>query len=210
MMRAGCIQGVQLWTLLTVSALGALIVNVPVLAASGVASETVTVGVESVSDASDRRLRVCAILLLPAAATVASAAAARAAVSMVMPAGSSVFDGGCRAAAAAAATAAVAMRPTLSRWRVMGSSRMAAAEGNSSTVDAGAGSSSVATAFAVGNTAATFSNDASNGMGLCGCFLMYASPPSASTAFVDLVIPVGGAGAYRKGCNEIYKPGLNP
>ena len=120
---------------------------------------------------------------------------ARAAVSMVMMPATSLFVGGARAATAAAT---VATRPTLS-WPMAGCApRMAVVEG-----------SSVA-ASGITNTAATSSNVASNGMGLCGCFLMYASPPSASTAFVDLVIPVGGAGAYRKGCNEIYKPGLNP
>ena len=186
-------------------------VKVPVLAASGVASVTVTVAAGSVSDASDRRLRVYAILLLPAAATVASAAAAReaaaavlarAAVSMVMMPATSLFVGGARAATAAAT---VATRPTLS-WPMAGCApRMAVVEG-----------SSVA-ASGITNTAATSSNVASNGMGLRDFALLYVSPPSASAAVVGLVVPAVSSGVDggrregagwevdRKGCGEVYK-----
>ena len=187
-------------------------VKVPVLAASGVASVTVTVAAGSVSDASDRRLRVYAILLLPAAATVASAAAAReaaaavlarAAVSMVMMPATSLFVGGARAATAAAT---VATRPTLS-WPMAGCApRMAVVVEGSSVAVSG-----------ITNTAATSSNVASNGMGLRDFALLYVSPPSASAAVVGLVVPAVSSGVDggrregagwevdRKGCGEVYK-----
>ena len=69
----GCIKAIL--TARTVSAPGAMIVNMPVLAASGVAGVTVTVAAGSVSVASARRFRVkyddnLLLLLLPAAAPV--------------------------------------------------------------------------------------------------------------------------------------------
>ena len=72
---------------LTVSAIGALIVTVPVLAASAFAFVTVTVAEESVSDASDRRLRRAnGNMFSAAAAASAEEAPARSALVRMWPA----------------------------------------------------------------------------------------------------------------------------
>ena len=113
-------------------------VKVPVLAASGVASVTVTAPEEaSVNDASDRRVRMCEKCVNPLSATAGIAPGVGVAVelttattadpsaclgggSVMMPA--TLFDGGRKdsATAATAATAAVTTWPSPS-WRVTGS-----------------------------------------------------------------------------------------
>ena len=170
-------------------------VKVPVLAASGVASVTVTAPeVASVNDASDRRVRMCEKCDNPLSATAAMAPAAVVAAvltattaagpstclgggSVMMPA--TLFDGGRKdsAAAATATTAAVTTWPAPS-WRVTGSMRttLTAVEAE------GCSGGNAGTTAGSRTTAAIVPIVASNGTGGLSDF--------CSTALLSVLAPV--------------------